>query len=352
MTNYIVIEKDNVRRIRGYDDIKVKYTIKDTNNDTILYAFYWCCLGDKYVVYDSLYDNDIKNYTWSTSTSGYVYSHDVGYMHSFVMRLSHVEITNPGLSIDHINEYKLDNRVANLRVATQSEQNANRGTRSDKIKPCDELVAAGVYELPRYVRWDKSESKFIIEKHPYLMQEVKEEKRKKATMSGTKSRTLTVVQKYQDILARLKELDDKLQSDDFKIMKERLKREYEGICQAIQQYETGHESVQESREIVEQQPNADENLTTIIIGERRTQDNRKTISKLPPDCGIKPEDIPKYCYYQPASDKRGDKFVIDKHPALLKSGKRQWSTSGKTSESTQAKYRQLMEKYGKLERNE
>lgn len=78
---------------------------------------------------------------------------------------------------------------------------------------------------------------------------------------------------------------------------------------------------------------------------------KKKESKLPPDCGITLDMIPKYCYYSPATDKRGDKFVIDRCPGLMKQDakQRQWSTSGSTNVSTKVKYEQLMEKYNSLE---
>lgn len=47
------------------------------------------------------------------------------YLHSFLMKLNGAEIPE-GSSIDHINFNKFDNRLCNLRVAIQSEQNINR----------------------------------------------------------------------------------------------------------------------------------------------------------------------------------------------------------------------------------
>ena len=58
-------------------------------------------------------------------------------------------------------------------IQTHSEQNSNRLQRSDKLLPCDELINIGVEQLPKHVRWDKTEQKFVIEKHPVLLEEVK-----------------------------------------------------------------------------------------------------------------------------------------------------------------------------------
>jgi hypothetical protein len=52
---------------------------------------------------------------------------DFIYLHRYLIQLQGIEIPEDQ-SIDHINHNKLDNRLANLRVATQSEQNRNRPT--------------------------------------------------------------------------------------------------------------------------------------------------------------------------------------------------------------------------------
>lgn len=76
---------------------------------------------------------------------------------------------------------------------------------SNKVSFCEEELQ--FKELPKFVRWDKTELKFIIEKHPQLIKEVDHGVRKKPVMSGSKSKTLSIVQKYKDILARLQLLD-------------------------------------------------------------------------------------------------------------------------------------------------
>ncbi len=70
-------------------------------------------------------------------------------------------------------------------------------------------------------------------------------------------------------------------------------------------------------------------------------------NNLPDDCGITPDMIPKYCYYRAATDKRGDAFVIDRHPSFPK-GKRQWTTSGSTKISTNDKFKKLKLKLKEL----
>ena len=80
-----------------------------------------------------------------------------------------------GYEIDHINKIRKDNRIENLRWATQSEQNANTDKRARKhnAKPLPEGLTQA--DLPKYVvyyhEWlNKEHTKyreyFKVEKHP------------------------------------------------------------------------------------------------------------------------------------------------------------------------------------------
>lgn len=340
---YTVTNRTIVQHVRGHDDVKIKYDITNDNGETVC-AMMWDLLGGKPTVFDNEYDNELQKHTWSVTANGYMWNKHVGYMHSLVAKLSGMDVPD-GMSIDHINMYKLDNRRKNLRVATQSQQNSNREARSDKIPPCKELMDKGVMSLPKYVRWDNSESKFVIEKHPKLLQEVTEGKRKKPIMSGTKSKSVSTFEKYQDILARLEQLDVAcgLVNDAFAEQRSAYRKEYEEICECINAYEN-RATLAVPATHIDVPPNEQ------IVPTRRTADGKKTVSKLPDDCDVKHADIPKYCYYKPASDTRGDKFVIERHPALIATqGKKSWCTTEKKSVSTYDKFQQLLAKYAELE---
>ena len=102
---------------------------------------------------------------WYTNEGGYATGHAVGgivYMHSLVLPSS------PGLSVDHVNWIKVDNRAANLRLATLAEQNANRADRVDKAPPCAELLGAGITRLPRGIRKDRVTDRYTCGDHPLL----------------------------------------------------------------------------------------------------------------------------------------------------------------------------------------
>jgi hypothetical protein len=123
-------------------------------------------------------------------------------------------------------------------MATQSQQNANRCTRRDKLSPHQSLKEIGIKELPRHVRWDNTEKKFIIEKHPVLRKQVEAGQRRKAVMSGTKQQHLSVVEKYNDILERLQQLDSMMEATDVEFLGHRaeLKQEYQDIMKTVTDY--------------------------------------------------------------------------------------------------------------------
>lgn len=66
-------------------------------------------------------------------------------------------------------------------------------------------------------------------------------------------------------------------------------------------------------------------------------------NNLPENCRVKNEDIPKYCYYLPETDKRGDGFCCDrKHPKQEKNNLGDYKTSQSKKISTEDKFKQLL----------
>jgi hypothetical protein len=149
---------------------------------------------------DDYCDTDgIADTTWYVHTNGYAYGRTADdkcrTMHGVLMEGSYDKDANPELSIDHIDRCKLDNRRVNLRVATQSLQNANRVDRKDRGAPPPELLALGIRRLPRYVIWDDRESKFSFYDHPLVTDGT--------NPSGTKSAAVSVVNKFRHCLQML-----------------------------------------------------------------------------------------------------------------------------------------------------
>ena len=102
------------------------------------------------------------------------------YLHEYVMKLNNVakpQDDGKTYSVDHINRDTLDNRLENLRWATQSDQNINTDKRSRKCNARE--LPPGIEEehIPKFVTYnvevyDKEKGStrdyFRIEKHPLL----------------------------------------------------------------------------------------------------------------------------------------------------------------------------------------
>lgn len=325
-----ILSQESSFKVRGSDHIKYKYVVEHSS------GLKRCVLqwqDNPCIVYDYEQDEQLSKYNWYINQCGYVgcTSHyRTILLHDMVMNLNGVTVNHPSESVDHIDQIKCHNVSANLRVAVMSEQNVNRQARSDKLPPPQELVDAGITFLPRYVRYDKSEHKFIIEKvHPGCAKD------KKFNLSGTKSTNVSMIYKYYTILKKLHHLYSLVHTDDTDSMlakKRSLCEEYSAISQLI----TGSTVSIRYEDVKDYDLQAIESLLTPA---EKEYDRRG----LPADSNIDVTMLPQYCCYTKATDKRGDSFYVSRHHPNLQAYKKDVKTTSSKNVSLEQKYASLIE---------
>lgn len=266
--------------------------------------------------------------------------------------------------VDHINRITKDNRRKNIRVITQTKQNHNQHKKERKIElPLDCNISPN--DLPTHIWLARDDGdhgdRFIIEIKGLSDKFQNNEYVWKSSSSSVYSlrvkllmtilKMIEIREKYPEIkkITRINiddEADRKKSIDEFNSIIKLSNFSQSTIDTNIITFKT--------------------DLVDILFTSKEKQDaikalhiqnsGKKKDSKLPPECGVEFEDIPQYCYYCPAKYKkdkdnnptnvieRHDKFVIDRHPALIQNGTRQWATDGSKKKTTLEKFRELLEK--------
>lgn len=235
-----------------------------------------------------------------------------------------------GISIDHINQIKTDNREANLRYASQSVQNQNQSKKKRNVN------------LPESCKIDPNTiSTFIWYKrvHENHGDRWSIEITNKYEWQTTSSKELSTECKYELAKQHLRNLIEKqpellkehcingeLQDDAKK-----LKQEYIDILKIA-----GY--TYDEKKIVFDY--LGENLTGLSEKEINVVKNGGIEYKhidIYKDCDI--NSLPKYCYYVPETKEKGDGFCCGRlHPKHDKD----WTTTKSRKVSTQEKLKQLM----------
>lgn len=102
--------------------------------------------------------NGYDNPTWYHMSNGYIATtvkSKIVYFHQHIMDYYGQQSANTilvkGLSVDHVNQYKLDNRLTNLRLATQHEQNMNTSRVHEKGTNLPDNCLFTAADIPKYI---------------------------------------------------------------------------------------------------------------------------------------------------------------------------------------------------------
>jgi hypothetical protein len=185
--------------------------------------YYIMNCGNKIIKIDLESIDKIKKYkyTWYLLPCGYcvsTFKKTKIYMHAFLMNRLGGE--NDGLSVDHINQNKFDNRLLNLRLVTQSVQNENKPYKKKKESKYNKNRPPGMENiiLPRNMeyRLENEKNKLKNGKVTYRIKEYFNYNHKKPIFNGKKilkssrSTEKSALEKYNELMQELKNYDIKI----------------------------------------------------------------------------------------------------------------------------------------------
>ena len=157
-------------------------------------------------------ENASKKLTWYKQENGYILCHKKLYIHQIITGCHGNGKGTKNISVDHIDQDKLNNTFDNLRIATRKEQEQNcngikdgtKRARKENAKDLPEGIEQ--YMMKKYVvyyhEWlDKEHTKsrefFKVEKHPKLDK----------PWIGTKSGKVSIMEKLKQVNKVVDDLD-------------------------------------------------------------------------------------------------------------------------------------------------
>jgi hypothetical protein len=269
------------------------------------------------------------------------------YLHNFVMNKLTFDGKGQHHTIDHINRIGSDNRLENLRDLSQSYQNINQKKR-ERICELPEECGINPQDIPKNIYYRKPEGlhgdRFYLEiKFTDPPFKWFSSSSKKIDLKTKLQHAILKLDEYKQENPEYAELLDTLNN-----VKQRndLRKSFNDILQL-----SGfpQEIINKNLAVLEEENEQPIDQQAKDLAKQLINEGFKSVtSNLPSNCRVTPEMIPKYCYYKPASDKRGDKFIIERHPSLTKNGTRQWATTEAKSKTTKEKFDLMLEKMNEL----
>jgi len=277
------------------------------------------------------------------------------YLHNLVMGRPHGGGRGQEQTVDHISRNTLDNRRENLRLATQTRQNENQQRRTRTVE-LPEGCGISPNDIPKCVYYaapnGKHGERFVLEIKGNGKRKIfKSTSSKKVSL---KDKLIEIKQKILDIADTYPELiENKTIIENYTNQQIMLLRDFNRIILA-----SGFDCAEDNVVPIPRREVLTADIDNASRGMQRYLNTTNTAVKrgrrhrnnLPPNCGVTPDMIPRYCYYRAATDKRGDAFIVDRHP-LLPEGTRQWRTTESRAVTTRRKWQQLMAFLKELKNN-
>ncbi len=330
-----------------------KYIVGFTNNKDIQYPF----------IIDYFLKDIVLFMNWYKHKEGYIYSQNsisdaksinrhiniLLYQHNLVMNKLTFDGKRQTKTVDHINRIKSDNRLANLRFQSTTEQNFNQDKRKVKrFFPINSIIS--IDELPRCVsyknnkRYDYEFFRVKIRKFPKLGYVEK---------CSSKGNDKSLVYKFEEIKAYLRYLKSEYPNEFKKLNIEyektnemvKLEKEYYEILQ-LAGIKTNNKIVNKNYlepKFDRLSKNEINKLLSIKFDDiqRRSKEN-----ELPEDCGITNDMLGEYIKFRSETDKRGSYFVIENHP---NHNKKIWYGSSRRTKSIREKFNEAKSKLNELQ---
>ena len=339
-------------------------TTKEINHENIVYNNnkYTVCyvpFNDKHKLFIIDFEDRDKviNKLWHFMAAGSYISHTYNdeivkdkqlYLHNLIMNKLTFDGKGQQHTVDHINRIGLDNRKANLRFAeSQSIQNFNQKIK-DRKAVLPENCNISINDIPKNVWYGKPNGKHG-EFFCFQIKGLTSVDGGEIVKYSTKSTKVSLEIKLKQIISLMDnlilenpELQNIIINKQGENNREKLIQEYNEI---ISLSSFNKEIIYVN--LIKFTTELKENIIDVdqIDYEKcnKIKLAGKKVDKLPIDCNITIDMIPKYCYFKPESDKRGCKFIIDRHPNIIIKEIRQVCTPETKTISIEEKFRCLIE---------
>jgi len=207
-TNTVVKINDNSKE-KNYGAILIK---NDDKNSVMLADW------ENYEMY-------LRDKKWSKCLK--YAKHEDEYAHEIISKTKVEFLEKNNVVIFHINRVGMDNRMDNLYITTKIDNHS-----------IIEQLSKDIKQLPKYIRWDSTEKKFVFKDHPCM--KFAEKKRITINYSGTKSNDATMDEKLYDcldklvkVLQKFKDIGYDYEIDEFQEQRISLGEEYNEILKTI-----------------------------------------------------------------------------------------------------------------------